>query len=130
MSRENVEVVEAGMEHFGATGEPQWSLNHEDIEVHDHDLPDAGDYRGHAGYARWLEDWADVWSEYSLDTEEFIDAGDRVVVVFRLKATGRGSGVTVERRDGMVVTLRDGLAVRVDYYNSREQALEAVGLAT
>ena len=129
MSRENVELIEATMEHLRATGEPQWSSNHEDIEIHDHDIPDAGEYRGNAGYARWLEDWADAWSEFSLEPDEFIDAGDRVVVVFRLKATGRGSGVTVERRDGLVATLGDGLVVRLDYYNSREQALEAVGLA-
>jgi ketosteroid isomerase-like protein len=128
MSRANMELVEAAMEHFAATGEPMWSANHEDVEIHDHDLPDAGEYRGHAGYRRWLEEWATAWSDFSLELDEFIDAGDRVVVVFRLKATGRGSGVTVERRDGLVVTLRDGLAVRLDYYNTREQALEAVGL--
>jgi hypothetical protein len=45
-----------------------------------------------------------------------------------VKATGLGSGVEVERQDGLVYGFRDGKIVRLDYYNSRQQALEAVGL--
>jgi ketosteroid isomerase-like protein len=60
--------------------------------------------------------------------EEFIDAGDCVVAVIRLKAKGQSSGIEVERQDAIVYKLRDGQIVRGDYYNKREQALEAVGL--
>jgi len=129
MSQQNVELMEAGIAHFIATGEPDWSTIHQEVEVYDHDILDAGKYRGHAGYRRWLEDWAAAWSEFTLEPEEFIDAGERVVVVLRMKATGRGSGVSLERRDALLVELHDGQAVRLDYYNNREQALEAVGLA-
>jgi ketosteroid isomerase-like protein len=129
MSQQNVEVMEAGMAHFIATGEPDWSTVHQEVAVYDHDILDAGEYRGHAGYGRWLEDWASAWSKFTLEPEEFIDAGEHVIVVLRMKATGRGSGVTLERQDALVVELRDGLAVRIDYFNNKEQALEAVGLA-
>ena len=105
-----------------------WSTTAEDIEVHDHDIPDAGVYRGHAGYAQWLEDWAGAWSEFSLEPEGFVEVGDRVVVVFQMRATGRGSGVTVERKDAMVVEVRDGKAVRLDYYNDQQQAFQQVGI--
>ena len=114
---------------WGETGEPDWSTMHEEVEAHDHDILDAGEYRGHEGFRRWLEDWSSAWSEFSMDPEEFIDAGDRVVFVFRMTAKGRGSGVEVERQDAMVFEVRDGMTVRVDYYNDRQQALEAVGLA-
>jgi ketosteroid isomerase-like protein len=50
-------------------------------------------------------------------------------MVFRMKATGVSSGVAVERQDAMVLTVRDGKVVRLDYYNNRDEALEAVGLA-
>src|ERR1017187_5551294 len=30
---------------------------HDEVEVRDHDIMDASDYRGHAGFGRWLEDW-------------------------------------------------------------------------
>jgi hypothetical protein len=53
---------------------------------------------------RWIDDWAEAeaWETWSLEPEEYIDAGERVVVLHRLSARGRGSGVTVARRDGMV----------------------------
>jgi ketosteroid isomerase-like protein len=129
MSQENVELVQTLFEQFIASGEPSWESLHEEIEAHDHDVVDAGGYRGHTGFARWLENWDVAWSEFSMTPEEFVDAGDRVVSVFRMQATGRGSGVHVERQDAMVWELRDGKVVRLDYYNTREQALKAAGLA-
>ena len=129
MSQENVEIARQGFVVWGETGEPQWSTMHEEVEVHDHDIVDAGEYRGRAGVERWLEDWSSAWLEFTMDPEEFIDAGERVVFLFRMTATGRGSGVRVERQDAMVFEVRDGMVVRLDYYNNRQQALEAVGLA-
>jgi ketosteroid isomerase-like protein len=128
MSQENVELVQRLLEAFIATGEPSWESLHEEVEAHDHDVVDAGEYRGHAGFRRWLENWDVAWSEFSMVPEEFVDAGERVVSVFRMKATGRGSGVPVERQDAMVWEVRDGKVVRLDYYSNRERALEAVGL--
>ena len=129
MSQENVAIVQGLLARFIATGELSWDLMHEDIEVHDHDVMDAGEYRGHLGFARWLENWNAAWSEFSIEPEEFLDAGTRVMVVLRLKATGRSSGVAVERQDATVWEVLDDKIVRLDYYNDREQALEAVGLA-
>jgi ketosteroid isomerase-like protein len=129
MSKANVEIVRRGTEQFMATGEPPWEMIDEGVEVYDHDTPDQGDYRGHAGYARWLEDWGAAWAEWSIEPEEFIDAGDSVIVFFRMRTKGRGSGVEVERQDAIVFKLRNGRIVRVDYYNDRKQALEAAGLS-
>jgi len=129
VSQENVEIVQQALAHFVTTGEPAWDTVHAEVEVHDHDLQlDTSEYRGHAGYEQWIENWAAVWSEFSVEAEEFIDAGDRVVVVLRMNATGRGSGVTLDRQDAIVVEMRDRKMVRLDYYNNRKQALQAVGL--
>jgi ketosteroid isomerase-like protein len=128
MSQENVEMVRATLEHFATTGEPVWEGLHEDVEAYDHDIMDAGDYRGHAGVARWLEDWAAAWSEYEMEPEGFQDAGASVIAFILQKTTGHGSGVTLERHDAMVFEFRDGRVARIDYYNNREQALKAVGL--
>ena len=64
-----------------------------------------------------------------MEPERWIDAGDKIVFVFRMTAKGKGSGVEVNRRDAMVSTIRDGKTVRVDYYNNEAQALEAAGLS-
>jgi ketosteroid isomerase-like protein len=91
---------------------------------------DGREYRGHADVRRWLfEDWASAWSDYSAEPEEFIDVDDELVIaVFRMKAIGRSSGVEIERQDAIVWLVRDRRVVRLDYYNSKQQALEAVGL--
>jgi ketosteroid isomerase-like protein len=129
MSQANVELVQRLLEGFIANGEPSWESLHEEIEAHDHDVVDAGEYSGHAGFVLWLENWEAAWSDYSMAPEEFLDAGERVVSVFQMTATGRGSGVPVERQDAIVWEVRDGKVVRLDYYNNRKQALEAAGLA-
>jgi ketosteroid isomerase-like protein len=129
MSEENVEVVKRGFEHFMATGEPHWESFHREVEVHDHDTMDQGEYRGHAGVGRWLADWTAAWSEFSMEPEEFLDVGERVVMFFRMRATGVSSGLALERQDAMVFEVHDGRVVRLDYYNNRADALNAAGLA-
>jgi len=128
VSRENVDMVRAGWERYSGTGEPPWDLFHESVEVHDHDTPDQGDYRGHEGIRRWLEDWGAAWAEWRIEADEFIDAGDSVVILIRMNTEGRGSGIKAQRQDALVYGVTQGLITRVDYYNDRGEALKAVGL--
>jgi hypothetical protein len=128
LSQENVEFVQKGWERYTGTGEPPWDLFHQAVEVHDHDTPDQGDYRGHEGLARWLEDWGAAWAEWSIDVDQFIDAGDSVVILIRMNTEGRGSGIKAQRQDALVYGIGQGLITRVDYYNDRAEALKAVGL--
>jgi ketosteroid isomerase-like protein len=128
MTQENVTLVRRLLECFIA-GEVLWDALDEAIEIHDHDILDAGDYRGHAGVMRWVEDWGAGLPVVSFDLQELIDAGDMVVAVILLKARGRDSSVDVERQDAIVYQLRNGRVTRFDYYNSRQQALEAAGSA-
>jgi len=129
MSRENVEIVQAALMRFGETGEPPWEAIDDDVVVVDHDIMDADDYRGHEGFARWIEDWSSAWAQDSIEPEEFLDAGERVVVLIRQRTTGQGSGVALEREDAMVFGIRGEKVARLDYYNDRARALAAAGLA-
>jgi ketosteroid isomerase-like protein len=129
VSRENVEIVRRGIEYFLRTDEHLWETIDSEVEIHEHDLPDAGVYHGHAGWLKWEDHFDSTWEDLGVDPEEFIDAGDdKVVTVLRLWAQGRG-GISLEWRDGVVSTLRDGKIVRMDYYGSRTEALAAVGLS-
>ena len=128
MSQENVELIQRGFEHVMATGEAPTHLLDPEIEVHDHDAPDQSDYQGHEGFARWLRDWNSAWETWSVEPERMIDAGDRVVVIYRMTVEGKGSGVHLDRHEGQIWTIRTGLAARVDAYGSGEEALEAAGL--
>jgi ketosteroid isomerase-like protein len=62
------------------------------------------------------------------ETEEFIDAGDRVVVPIRFGGKARYTGMDVTFAVVHVVTVRDGKVAWTDMYRERSEALEAVGL--
>ena len=53
---------------------------------------------------------------------------DRVIALFQMFVTGKGSGIELSRHDAMVYTLRAGKVAKIVYYNDQQQALEAVGL--
>ena len=129
MSQENVEVARRFHEHFDMTGEPLWEVIDREIEVYDHDIPDAGSYRGLDGYIRWLTNWGETFDGFAMDLQRLVDAGDQVVSLFVMRATGRGSGAAVERKDAMISTFRSGKVTRVEYFNDQSQALEAAGLS-
>ena len=105
-----------------------WDLIDPAIEIHDHDVPDGDVFLGHARWLRWESTFDSAWEQVSIEPEEYIDAGgDKAVLLHRLAAQGRG-GISLERQDGVVYTLRDGRIVRMDYYGSRVEAREAAGL--
>jgi ketosteroid isomerase-like protein len=66
-----------------------------------------------------------------LEPVEYIDSeGDAwLVVPYRFGGTARHTGIEVRFEFVHVFTLRDGLTVRVNVYETREQALAAVGLS-
>jgi ketosteroid isomerase-like protein len=69
----------------------------------------------------------DVYPDFRIETERFVDAGDDVVVIG--VARGRGaSGVEVEIRQGYVWTIKDGRAIRFRWFNDPAEALAAAGV--
>jgi ketosteroid isomerase-like protein len=72
---------------------------------------------------------AETWSDVRTEPEDFIDAGDSVVVPVRVVNTGRSSGLSVKARAAWVAQLREGKVARMTVYQSRVEALEAVGLS-
>jgi ketosteroid isomerase-like protein len=59
---------------------------------------------------------------------EYLDAGDRLVVPYRFGGVARHTSIDVAFSFVHVFTMRDGRAVRVDVYETKAQALKAVGL--
>lgn len=63
-----------------------------------------------------------------VEAVEFLDAGNRVVVLTRLVGRGAGSGVDVDAEIAHVALVQGGRISRFVGYASRADALEAVGL--
>jgi ketosteroid isomerase-like protein len=77
-----------------------------------------------AATAEFLKAWRFYW----MTAEEFVDAGDKVVVLMQAHARAAGAERVLEQRFAGVWTMRDGRALRVRYYEDRDEALEAAGL--
>ena len=132
MSRENVEVVRRVFEAFRA-GNVERVLEMVDPAV-EWDLsraatwPERPVYRGYDDVSRFFAEWTGEWEDYEFDVEELLDAGQRVVAVVRDGGRSKKAGIKLERRHGEVWTLRDGKVVRVDLFDTKADALQAVGL--
>jgi ketosteroid isomerase-like protein len=93
------------------------------------DLTGPGLYVGHEGLRRVYREWYEAWEGYEEELEELIDAGDEVISIVTGRGRGRASGVEVENaHHAGVWTIRGGKVVRVVWFPSPEEALEAAGM--
>jgi ketosteroid isomerase-like protein len=133
VSQQNVEIVRRGFEVLNRDG-LQGALRFID-EVCDPEaevraigrLPDVKRVRGPDAVKAWFGELFGTF-EIRLEADEFIDAGDSVVVVFRQIARGRTSGAELTDRFGFVYGFRNGKITYLDGYHTKREALEAVGL--
>jgi ketosteroid isomerase-like protein len=133
MSQENVEIVQRLTAAFNRQ-EDDWhsvlALLDPNVAVDDLDISlDTQSYRGHDGAREWLGVWGDAWGSWRIEGLELRPVGeDRVIALFQMFVTGKGSGIELSRHDAMVYTLRAGKVAKIIYYNDQQQALEALGL--
>ena len=91
--------------------------------------PEARVYRGREGVIQAFREWVEPFSEYYTEPLDFIEAGDQVVIPQRQWGVGGISGIPVETEVTHVYEFRDGQIIRLDEYETLEEALEAVGLS-
>ncbi|MDX6699392.1 MAG: hypothetical protein QOE65_2789 [Solirubrobacteraceae bacterium] len=130
MSRENVEIVQRGWDAYesGDLSGALADLSPDMVTYVSPLLPVGGTYHGPEGLLQLTLDWAEGFDELNVSAEELIEAGDQVVVRTLHRSRGAESGAPVETDVWYVFTLRAGKTVRIDVFNDRNEALEAVGL--
>ena len=125
MSAKNVELVRQIYEAWDLEESARDFISDEVEYVNPPYAVEPGIRRGRASFRVVRE----TYEDFSLAVERYVDAGDEdVVVLARYTASGRGSGVRVEGEHGYVWTVRDGLAVRFQWFQSHREALAAAGL--
>ena len=75
-----------------------------------------------------MEEFAGYWESIRIEPHEFIEAGDLVVVPNTGHLRGR-DGIEVSVTVAWVWTVRDGAIERMVMYQSRQDALEDLGLS-
>jgi uncharacterized protein len=130
--REDVELVRSAFEAWNRGDIDEFvELMAEDIawlEVSGRPEGESSERFGRDRMRRALESLFDAWESYHLEVQRIEDVGDRVVAVVREVARGRSSGLEVDGRWGYLVTVEDGLIVRIEAYRDAGQALQVAGL--
>ena len=122
-----------------AISEAYAALNRNDIEgfVKDFDpqieriefegLPTAGTYGGLEAVKEHVANGRSTWAEGSCEPEQFIVAGDKVVVLTHVRVRLKGHTDWLEGRTGDVFTFRNGKVIQFRTFADAQQALEWAG---
>jgi ketosteroid isomerase-like protein len=91
--------------------------------------PDGGEYHGIDGLTAAWRDFLAAWEDFRITTDRVMagEAGVYVLLI-RLNARGKGSGVTIDAEVANVVRMRDGRIARLEMFWDREAALAAAGV--
>ena len=134
MSQENVEIVRRWYEVATSKADllaamPRtMAFCHPDVEW---SAPEDGTtYRGREGVRQRLKEWLNSFDDYRYEIHRIIDCGNDEVLV-EATEVGRGatSGAEVRSTHYELLTIRDGLIVRIREYYDEGKALEAAGLS-
>ena len=130
MSRENVDLARrlieaANRRDFEAIAEGMDPL----IEWNDQrELPGAASHHGVEAALRHLRAVFEDMADFRTEAQQFVEAGEHVVITSRVSAKGQASGAPIERVNFAVNEYRAGRLVRVSIYGTKAEALKAVGL--
>jgi ketosteroid isomerase-like protein len=134
MSQENVEIARRGLEEFNqqfnSTEELDLDFLASDVAFDNSNAAfDNEVFRGQDGMRRYMSQLREVWKRQQVEPQEFIPVGDKqVVVAFRFVSIGRDDLETVANA-AVVVTVRERQIAHIKSFQSKAEALEAVGLS-
>jgi ketosteroid isomerase-like protein len=120
MKEGNAEIVRK----FVATGEQ--TLTYVDPDVYWNPVEEPAS-QGHDAVRDYLRRWTSGWDRYETTCEDLVEQGNRVLATVRHVGRGKGSGIEVEARFYELFTLKDGKITRMDEFDDRAEAMEALG---
>jgi ketosteroid isomerase-like protein len=129
MGDSNFEIVRELYRRAAQDGRFPDELLADEIEwVNPPDAVETGIRRGRDAFHAAMESTGDAFDRTAVEPEEFIDAGDQVVLLCIWVVRGRASGLERRQPQGHVWTLRDGKAIRFRWFNDQDEALRAAGV--
>jgi ketosteroid isomerase-like protein len=132
MSEENVDLARRYVEAFNSGGlDATRPLRTSTIEIVDPPtMPDADTYVGEAAARARVESYMTFGWDGQFREVEYIDAGEEVIVVWRLQGRGALGGVPLDIPTLAHIYAFEGDKVkRIRQYMTKAEALEAAGLS-
>src|SRR3954464_6875864 len=130
MSQENVEIIRATYDAYNR-GDLDAALKDAAAEFELDWTRAVGPQRGVYRLDQireFLIDFLEAFESTRVEPDEFIEAGDQVVVPQTGYIRGR-DGIEVVARVALVWTIRDGAIVQICLYQEKRDALKAAGLS-
>jgi ketosteroid isomerase-like protein len=129
MSEENVNSLRWILQQLFGGRRIRAELLAEDAEwVNPRDAIEPGTRRGADCFNAAISTVFRTWDDVRFDTERVIDSGDDVVALGRLWGRVDGAGMEIGSPHGQIWTFRDGRVIRMRWFNSHWETLEAAGL--
>jgi ketosteroid isomerase-like protein len=91
------------------------------------EFPGGGTYHGRDGVKHYLTQSRATWSEVSSEPEQFISAGNRIVVFVHARVRPPGSSEWRDASLADVYTVRNGKAIQMRAFADRQEALRSAG---
>jgi ketosteroid isomerase-like protein len=136
VSLENLELVTKAIEAACARPKPDFDTVNE-LFAPDHVFVPLGatklgegEARGAEGYREWLRETGETL-QWEADFDGAVDIGPHTVLASTTnRFAGAGSGIQIEQRFWMLVTVADGKVARTEAYMDPAEALEAARSAS
>ena len=126
---DNVGLMRSALEELFERRGLRRELLAEDAEwVNPHDAVEPGTRTGPEGFNGAIDSVFATWDDVRFDVERVIGNGDDVVALGLLRGHVHAAGMEVDSPHGQVWTFRDGRVVRMRWFNSHRETLDAVGL--
>ena len=131
MSQENVELVYRAADAFNRRDlDAYLALTDEDVEAIPRVGAMEGGYHGHDGTRRWWTDLLGAFPDFSVEFHEVHDMGGNLTLAAgRARGHGAGSDTPIEQEFWQVARWRRGRCFWWAHFDTRAEALEAVGLS-
>jgi hypothetical protein len=97
--------------------------------VYGSDFLDPGSsYKGLAEVSEGWRVWLDSWVHWSASAREYIQVGERILVLIDAQGVAKSSGLEINQPSANLWEFRDGLASRVTAYARVETARREAGI--
>ena len=118
-SQQNLEVAQAVYDAYESGNVPGLlALLHDDFELNVPDvLPWGGNYNGVPGFGEFMQKLVSAYKDPSIVVEEFVQAGDNIIMIGRSLGTFVKTGDRFEVRLVDVCRIRDGKLIGLDIYH-------------
>jgi ketosteroid isomerase-like protein len=129
MSQENVEFYSRGLDAINRRDlDAYLALMDDEVEAVPRMVGVEGGYHGHEGIRRWWGDLFDVFPDFAIEIVEMHAQDNLAVAELNLRGRGAGGAAPMDETVWSVARFRRGRCIWWEAFQTRAEAIEAVGL--